>query len=311
MRLVSQDTPDLEIAARRLLASGPAFGIDLSLLWGVPDAAGGVRQACLAVLGAGRTSMLFVSEPSRGGDPGGAELALAERTACVKAACSGLFEQFGARVQVAQALPDVREAWAIQAYKAAGLQSVGDLTYLRRAPASLHEPMLTLPRGLELVRHSKVPDADTRLLEALQASYEDTLDCPELCGLREPVDILDSHRATGKFDPNYWWLLLHEGQPAGCVLLNQCPEQRTVELVYIGLATSVRGKGLSRPLLAHAIREAARVHPDWAVTCAVDERNTPAKKLYERLGFHGFAHRTALVSRLDGALSSTSSQLGL
>ena len=42
-------------------------------------------------------------------------------------------------------------------------------------------------------------------------------------------------------------VLRDQGAPAGCMLLNRCPEQRVVELVYIGLAPGLRGRGLSRP----------------------------------------------------------------
>src|SRR3954468_272901 len=58
-RLVSQSNTDIETAARRLVASAPEHGIDLSLIWGTVEGARAkrkVRQACLVVLGAGRTA---------------------------------------------------------------------------------------------------------------------------------------------------------------------------------------------------------------------------------------------------------------
>ena len=39
---------------------------------------------------------------------------------------------------------------------------------------------------------------------ALDRSYVDTMDCPELCGMRATADILASHKATGEFDPSLW-----------------------------------------------------------------------------------------------------------
>ncbi len=83
-RLVSQSNPNIETAAKRLVASAPEHGIDLSLIWATLEPRQGrkapkVRQACLAVLGAGRTAMLFISEPAPGGDFGDPARALEER----------------------------------------------------------------------------------------------------------------------------------------------------------------------------------------------------------------------------------------
>ena len=91
--------------------------------------------------------------------------------------------------------------------------------------------------------------AAPELLEALESSYQDTLDCPELCGLRETPDVLDSHRSTGVFDPALWWMVHVNGQARGCALFNRCPEQRTIELVYLGLSPELRGRGLGKWLL--------------------------------------------------------------
>jgi ribosomal protein S18 acetylase RimI-like enzyme len=65
--------------------------------------------------------------------------------------------------------------------------------------------------------------------------------------------------------------------------------------VYLGLGQSLRGKGLGRTLLPYCMARARSVVPGWPVTCAVDERNVPALRLYERLGFTVFGRRRALV----------------
>jgi mycothiol synthase len=122
----------------------------------------------------------------------------------------------------------------------------------------------------------------------------ETLDCPELCGLRETRDVLDSHRSAGRFDPALWWMVRREGKPAGALLLNPSPAQGHVELVYLGLAPELRGCGVARRLMLTGLSAlAGRAERD--VTLAVDTRNTPALRLYESLGFRPFARRTALV----------------
>lgn len=301
-RLVSQLNPDIDAAAKRLVESGPSHGIDFGLCWVTlePGSTSSVSQACLMVLGAGKTAMVFLSEPSNDGE---SERGPEERCACLRAACENLRKASGKDIHIAQALPEHAEAWSVQALNEAGFIKVGDLSYVRRdvgrgvAKAQAED----WPEGVEFVRFSRLPtrpDPDSVLIEAMEATYEGTLDCPELCGLRETTDVLASHRSTGEYDPSLWWVAFWQGRPRGCVLLNRCPDQRSVELVYMGLGDGLRGKGLSRRMLLGAMNDALSGRPGWAVTCAVDERNTPALSLYRGLGFKAFTRRVAMVRPL-------------
>jgi GNAT superfamily N-acetyltransferase len=321
-RLVSQSNPNVEVAAKRLVATAPDHGIDLSLIWGTVEPRQGrrgprVRQACMAVLGAGRTAMLFISEPAPGGDFGDASRALAERVAAIDAACVHLGRELGERVAIAQALPDPAETWSVEALNAARFIKVGDLSYLRREagplpransarkaalPLTSVETGATLEPGLTVSRLSDLESADTDaiLLEALDRSYIDTLDCPELCGLRSTRDVLESHKDTGHFDPRTWWVLFLKGAAHGCAFFSNCPELRCAELVYLGLSPELRGRGLGRLMLCKGLDELRRDHPSWAMTLAVDHRNTPALRLYASLGFKAFGERVALVRPVQG-----------
>lgn len=314
-RLVSQSTPDVEAAGRRLVSASGKHGIDLSLTWAtierdpIKPVKRRVRQACLAVLGTGKTSMFFISEPPREGDPGSEVMALAERSACIREACTYLSRTRHKDVNIAQALPDPADTWAVEAYSQAAFLKIGVLTYMRLAATKLQGQ--ALPASLELRSNEKATPFDVLTDEvgavrakqlfvtALNRSYEQTLDCPELCGLRETADVFDSHKATGVFDPRLWWLIRVDDQAEGCLLLNPCPEQRTVELVYIGLGPLARGHGLGKRLLTHGLHLACANRPDWDVACAVDERNTPAQKLYESMGFRAVARRVAFVKPLS------------
>jgi GNAT superfamily N-acetyltransferase len=118
-----------------------------------------------------------------------------------------------------------------------------------------------------------------------------------LCGLRATRDVIASHMATGEFSPHRWWLLRAGGSPEGCCLLNHCPANRAVELVYLGISPGLRGRGLSRRLLEHALARADA--PDAReITCAVDTRNTPAVRLYHAMGFRSFGSRAGFVKPL-------------
>lgn len=309
-RLVSQGLRDRRTAAKRLIASAPEHGIDLSFLWATVKSPLApppqVRQACLAVPGSGATAMIFISEPMPGGEPGGPDQARAERVALLRHV-SEHFAPAGSKVKILQALPDPGDAWAESAFRAAGFVFVGDLEYQRRsvAPSEWRSTRQEIPwpQGVRVVPLSSLSQSerDRTLLAVLEESYHETMDCPELCGLRETSDILASHYATGVFDPALWFLVLQQepgGEvPRGCMLLSRVPEQRVMELVYIGLSPQARGKGLGSRLLQMGIRCAAEARVD-AMTCAVDCRNEPARKLYREHGFQGAGKRRAFVGRV-------------
>jgi GNAT superfamily N-acetyltransferase len=300
-RLVSQSTNDIDGAARRLVASAPAHGIDLSLIWATLDQRRRVRQACLAVPGAGRTAMLFLSEPPPDGD---SPEALDERVAVLHAALAHLANEPSKRVHIGQALPDPAEVWFVEAVTAAGFTKVGHLSYLRRqaGPVPGARAKYELPEGITLRRASELPKSkvDAVLVEAMDRSYVDTMDCPELCGLRATKDILSSHKDTGKLDPSTWWLVYKDGEPHGCGLFSAVPDAGSCELVYLGLSPEVRGKGLGKHLLTLGIEELRKKHATWAMTLAVDQRNKPALHLYRAFGFKSFGDRIAFVRPVDG-----------
>jgi ribosomal protein S18 acetylase RimI-like enzyme len=52
-------------------------------------------------------------------------------------------------------------------------------------------------------------------------------------------------------------------------------------------------------LLSHGIAESAARNSVWSMSCAVDERNEPALRLYEAMQFRAFARRRALVRPLQ------------
>lgn len=311
-RLVPQRSQDVSAAARRFVESAASHGIDLSLFWAAVGRSPGpregdpvVRQAVLAVPGSGRTAAFFVSEPPSGGDPEPARAAR-ERARLLDHACSWLGANIPERVSLAQMLPEPRDTWAPPALEAAGFRRVGSLRYMRRPARPLEferglgEP--AWPEGVRVERFDRLGDrraAEADLVRALDRSYVDTLDCPELCGLRPTRDILESHRATGVWDPALWWMVSLDGRPEGCLLMARCPETTSSELVYLGLSPVLRGKGVGSALLAMGLRAVCAVTPGASpgveIVCAVDRRNEPAIRLYERAGFTAFAERIAYV----------------
>ena len=231
--------------------------------------------------------MLFTSAPdeSRIG-----ELARVIQTAC-NAAQPGT---------LAQALLEPSEQRARRAFTEAGFIDVGTLEYLQRPrPKAAEAEGWALEEGdlgVGVTMSNAPTSGDDALEHALSRSYEGTLDCPELTGLRELRDIIASHRATGEFDPALWWIIEKDADPLGAVLINPNPVQSADELVYMGLAPELRGKGIAKRALRHAL--AQLVHRDESiVTCAVDARNEPARTLYIKHGFTSAQRRIALVKQ--------------
>jgi ribosomal protein S18 acetylase RimI-like enzyme len=294
-RLVSVPPRQRRAAARQLLRTAPDFGIDLSLIWGTIDPhTQQVGQACLLVPAAGRTAMVYLSAPDER-FPDDQHQSDA-RVACLESAFREVDGPLAPRVRLVQALVATAEPWARDACLAAGMRSIGHLAYLRLAlPARAPEPA-PCPAGTDIRPVGDIDDpADRRALaRALERSYIDTLDCPGLCDLRAIDDVIESHRATGAFDPALWWVVEHDGKPEGALLLARYPDQSVVELVYIGLAPALRGRGLGRTLMDRAVAAACAAGVA-EMTCAVDTNNTAAIRLYDALGFRRFDARQALV----------------
>ncbi len=308
-------------AVSRFIDSAPALGVDLGLITAVVEhdnaRPGRVLQACMPVVGAGRTLMVFVSGPARARVASDAEQT-ADRAAAIDSAVRLSRQRHGQGISLVQALAEPGETWASEAFRKAGLRQIAELLYLSR-PRRQGEQEAVMsdsgavsapggsawPPGMR-VRWVRPDGADEGNLErALELSYEGTLDCPELAGLRSLPDIVASHRAVGEFDHRLWWLVEHEGGPEGCVLLNRCEQQHCVELVYIGLSPAIRGLGLGGGLLRSAI--AASAHLERELRCAVDARNEPARRMYARHGFREVGERHAFVALVDDLLGPNTS----
>ncbi len=122
-----------------------------------------------------------------------------------------------------------------------------------------------------------------RFAQVLKRTYIDTLDCPEIDGLRTAADALAAHQATGQFDPERWRLIRQRGRDAGLLLVNLHPERDLLEIVYLGVVPEARGRGLGKAIVHSAVAEARRERRP--IVLAVDTRNHVAERIYRRWGF--------------------------
>ncbi|MHC5113473.1 MAG: GNAT family N-acetyltransferase [Planctomycetota bacterium] len=277
--------------AEQFIAFAEANAIRLDAMWARLGADGAVEATVLAVPNPGRTSILFASPPHD-------QASIDALGGLIDHACLQLVNR---DLHLAQVLLEPQDTGLHEAFVAGGFEDLARLAYMesplpRRGRRSRAEP----PAGVTIETWTEDLNAET--LEVLEASYEDTLDCPGLRGLRETEDILAGHRGTGEFDPELWTLMRVDGAPAGVLLLNRSPASNTLELVYMGLARRVQGRGLGRFLLRHGLQRVAD-RGERAVTLAVDERNEPAIALYRGEGFRRVLRRIALIRSLRPACS--------
>ena len=139
-------------------------------------------------------------------------------------------------------------------------------------------------------------------LSALELTYVESLDCPGLAGLRSAPDILAGHRATGDTGSKLWWMAEVDHSPVGVLLLSHHRRAASVEVVYMGVVPSARGRGVGDALLFKAIRETQDIAAD-SLALAVDRANTPARRLYARFGFTLKQRRDAWIIASSGAVT--------
>jgi len=269
--------------------------LDVDALWaayenGVPSV------SALLVPSAGRAAMLFLTPisidaaiPGELG-PQGARKVLAELASRV---CSSQDPQ---SLQLVQALLEPHQLLERQALLEAGFSELAELSYMSRRikdAATSVWPDPPLPVGYSVRPWTEA--ARPLFAAAIEASYEQTMDCPGLVGMRSMQDVLAGHMGAGRFDPNLWHVVLDlNGHPVAVLLLAEVPLVESMEMVYLGLAPSVRGQGVGRALVRWAVSLSAYRHAQ-ALTLAVDEANEPALMLYRSMGFNVTAHKSAMI----------------
>jgi ribosomal protein S18 acetylase RimI-like enzyme len=174
--------------------------------------------------------------------------------------------------------------------RAAGFRHVSDLLYL----VCLDNEFPTAPPtfGLEFLPvESKTELGFAALVEA---TYEGTLDCPAVNGLRTIEDVLLGYRATGKYDPQGWLFVRRQGDDVGCLIVSDYPQFETRELIYMGLLPAARRQGHGLTIVRHALWQAATARRQRLVL-AVDAANEPALRMYAAAGFQAWDRKSVFV----------------
>lgn len=259
--------------------------ISLDWTWVIKNEQGHPISSLLAVPSAGRTVMLFTSEA----------VSEAQHDQVHRLLNHGLEFLQSKDVHLAQSLLLVNDKSGKRVFESSNFTELAVLQYMDHVlPKRVRS--IEMPAELRI----KTYDASLRsdLIQALDRSYVDTLDCPALRGLRSTDDVVNGHQATGNFDPELWSIAYHLGQPVGAILINRSNKKAQAELVYIGMGPEVRGKGWGRLLLQHGTSIAARERLG-TLSLAVDLANTPALKLYDSVGFIPTGQRRAVIRSIQ------------
>ena len=276
-----------QAAANRFLDYAREARIRLDLTWSLLGEDGGIEATVLAAPAAGRTAMLFASRPS-------SKRRIPAMGALIRTATEQLAE---ADVALAQALLDPGATEEHRIFEAGGFLKLAQLDYLER-PIPRFRSIRAEPLPDDITIESWDPRNRAEMIDLLERSYEETLDCPGLTGLRRTEDILEGHLSAGVFMPEWWSILKVDGKAEGVLLFNRAADGNTIELVYLGMSRSVRGRGLGRLLLTNGL--AALDNADGrAVVLAVDRTNAPAVRLYKRFGFRLSVKRVAYVRSIS------------
>jgi mycothiol synthase len=283
--------------------------IDLSGLWVTRERMGRITGALLTQPLAGKAAAVWAPEvrPSW------------RRTSLAAALVQSALADLKARgFLLAQAVLD-ESAGSHAAYDLTrgGMPHVTELLYLERDTATPLPPVAarefrrggkqpapagTYPgpeAGLLQWRQFE-PALESEFRSVLLATYVGSLDMPELEGARSLEDILEGHRASGRFVAERWRLgrIPSEQEAAAVLLMAEVPARDVWEVVYLGLTPAARGRGLGRATLSHAL-ELARPHVA-RIELAVDLRNKPAVRLYQAADFVARDRRAVHLAILGG-----------
>lgn len=243
---------------------------------------GEIVSCCLCIDSPGRSSAVYL--PNWLPDPEATDAIIALLLKAVD-------EAQGRNIRFLQTIIPPGAGFEQRVYQQAGFERLADLIYMER---DLAEPLVVEKPSPPLAWMTYSTETHRLFSRVLQDTYEGSLDCPGINGVRDIEDIMATHRSTGVFNPRTWFMGIADRDPVGVLLLSAVPEQGALEVVYMGLRPASRRKGYASALIEHAVRT-ARDAAALRLTLAVDAENTPARRLYSRFGFEETSRRSAWV----------------
>ena len=178
--------------------------------------------------------------------------------------------------------------------ESAGFTRLAELYYL----LAEERDFPTTPPAGPLTFEPYSSEMHSRLCRVVAETYQATLDCPGLDGIRSAHDVLEGYAANPGSCPSHWFLIQHEDRDVGCLLLADYEEHGNCELTYMGLTPSARGNRWGVQITRYA-QWVARSLGRQRVVLAVDAANQPARNMYAAAGFRGWDRRQVYMRTLE------------
>ena len=227
-----------------------------------------------------------------------------DQTTAIALVTTAVLDATAARAKLVHSLLDKDQFSEAVWLTGGGFENVAELLYLvcpraRFASRQPHAELAFEPtgeRGCTIEDHKRI-----RLAAIVERTYEKSLDCPVLQGVRSINDVISGYEATGEFDSSRWFLVRrpHRQADIGCLILTAHPRERRSEIVYMGVVSEERGKGVGLQIARHAQWLAGQVtsaeKSSKELILAVDAMNLPAVRLYEKAGFECRARRSLFL----------------
>ncbi|MCY2954262.1 MAG: GNAT family N-acetyltransferase [Planctomycetota bacterium] len=246
---------------------------------------GHLISAVLPIVSPGRTMLLFPPNQLHG------EFHLQVTRRLIEAACHNALL---AGIHLAQVLLDNHASPLHSLLLSCSFKPLAELLYLQADIPPNLRPQPLAPDFYWLTYSQKTHHLFS---QTILASYQQSLDCPTLNGLRDIDDILAGHKATGNFNPDLWFLLCRNDSHLGVLLLSPIPRSDIIELIYLGVPPNHRHHGTADLLMRHAAYTVSALH-HTRLSLAVDANNLPALRLYWRHGLQAIGKKTALLRDL-------------
>ena len=198
-----------------------------------------------------------------------------------------LLDEYQSRLQAQgvaqiQALVDVSNVATKMAMLHSGFRQVTTVRHLLFDLVTMQPIRGSWDSRFELRAASEFSRGDVDKLVA--QTFEGTLDCPHLDGLRSSSEVVAGFLEAKAWDRELPWKVLCEGSKlVGCAFVNPHP-RNIFELAYVGLTPAVRGRGLGRKLVQATIDDCRKRGGHYLAT-AVDTQNWPACEIYRSLYF--------------------------
>jgi ribosomal protein S18 acetylase RimI-like enzyme len=216
----------------------------------------------------------------------------------VDATCQRLFtilhaELHARQVRVAYVYAPPAEVHVAERLAAGGFMRAADVLVLARdgtiaaATASgTDRAVSTRFRELQFVAWQ--PSEHQRLYEVLRATQIESRDLPAFRGALAVENLVAGYAETGDAGWTHWRIAVYVQGAAttdvGCLLLADHLEWARLELMYMGLIPTARGRGWGHALVGQAIRLASNLGRAQIIA-AVDAANDPAIAVYAAAGF--------------------------